>query len=534
MVPSSSRQLFVWSLPTLAFLLTLLWYRRRRRTSSRSDPGGTIQDTGSTLGDQIQQEKDLHTSTTGSLPTEKQLANTEQLCQTVTIAQSGIKLQIDKHKAPIPMLKGEQTPETSHQHTSELVLMEVMPETARNACPGFLCEAVNHGNEVQTKNHIQDVSTAGCPVDKLDQELCVEKITEKSVMKEERKIPVLEGSASNSLENPQHSIDKISETISSPSQVEEKEVGETENKNLSASVSTNISPNKSSESSHLLPEVNVLCTSDSLKRTAYKQNTSGGDLEALPLNKVTSEEISRMLPVSDIKLQQNNRDTSVELQNGKSDVQVLSLNLGVPENLKLVDCDEEKDIAGVQLPSGVKLNSTDEKEDDDDASVSSVDSFSVATTVVTCELSTQSFTMEQLDHDHDDDDDDDDDESAEMSTAESSTQGSVSVPLECKLSSLESNRNTTGEASSDAGSSISANETMAGSICVASEQQRTERDSANHSPADVMLASPSISSYSDAQSEVLFHPHCLYFHGNCYNSTCKFNKIMLISSTKLT
>lgn len=74
------------------------------------------------------------------------------------------------------------------------------------------------------------------------------------------------------------------------------------------------------------------------------------------------------------------------------------------------------------------------------------------------------------------------------------------MPLECKLSSLELNRNTTGEASSDAGS-ISRNETMAGSISVASEQQRIERDSANHSPADVMLASPSISSYSDVQSE---------------------------------
>jgi hypothetical protein len=93
---------------------------------------------------------------------------------------------------------------------------------------------------------------------------------------------------------------------------------------------------------------------------------------------------------------------------------------------------------------------------------------------------------------------------------------------------LELNRNTTGEASSDAGS-ISRNETVAGSISVASEQQRTERDSANHSPADVMLASPSISSYSDAQSEVLFHADCLYFHSSCYHNTCKFNKINITS-----
>jgi hypothetical protein len=168
-----------------------------------------------------------------------------------------------------------------------------------------------------------------------------------------------------------------------------------------------------------------------------------------------------------------------------------------------VEC-VEKDIDTVQLTSDINISSAvkDEEEADDNESVSSVDSFSVATTVVTCELSTQSFSTEKHEHD---------DESTELSTVETTAQGSVSVPLECKLSSLELNRNTTGEASSDAGS-ISTNGTVAGNISVASELQRTERDSANHSPADVMLASPSISSYSDAHSEVLFHADCLYSH----------------------
>jgi hypothetical protein len=468
-----------------------------------------MQDTGSTLGDQIQQTKDHHhphhltkdlqMSATGSVPADKQLASREKLCETVTIVQGGIKLQPDKLTTPFPTLNGEQKPETSCQHTSELVLMEkAMSEIAGNAYPGIPYEADNHGNsstnEILTKADLQEVSAAQCSVDKLAQELCVEKITVKSVVKEETEIPVLEGSVCNGLENPKHSTDKISEIIPSPIQVEGKEIDETMNINLSSGVSINISSRESSESSPLLQEVNVLCTSDSLERTAYKQNATGGGSEALPLNKVTSEETSRMLQVSDNRIQQDNKDTCVGLQSSKNEVEVLPLNLEIPENLKFVDCVEEKDTDTVQLTSGLTISSADEEEAGDDESVSSVDSFSVATTVVTRELSTQNVTIEKLEHD---------DESAKMSTAETSAQGSVSVPLECKLSSLELSRNTTGEAMSDA-DRTSTKGTMARSISVASDQQRTERDSANHSPADVMLASPSISSYSDVQSEVLY------------------------------
>lgn len=459
-----------------------------------------MQDTGSTSGDQVQQAKDFQKSTTGSLPAEKELANREQLCETVTIAQGGIKLQTDELVKSFPMLKEEYKPEPSHQQTSELVLVEkVMAETARNACTGIPYDDDKHENSdkngIHTKNDIQELSAAECPVGKLDQELCVEKITVKSVVKEETKIPMSEGSVCKGLENPEHSTDKISGTVSSPAQVEGNEVGETTNENLSTNADTNVSPQKLSESSYLLPEVNVLCTSDSLERTAHKQNTIEGESEALPSNKVTSEENSRMLQVSDIRIQPDNRDTSVGLQSSEVEVHVLPLNLDIPENLKFVDC-VEKDIDTVQLTSDIQISSAvkDEEEADDDESVSSVDSFSVATTVMTCELSTPSFSAEKHEHDE---------ESAELSTVETTAHGSVSVPLECKLSSLELNRNTTGEASSDAGS-ISTNGTMAGSVSVASELQRTERDSANHSPADVMLASPSISSYSDAHSEVLF------------------------------
>ena len=38
-----SRQVLVWSLPTVAFVLSILWYRRRYRGSKpQTDPGGTL------------------------------------------------------------------------------------------------------------------------------------------------------------------------------------------------------------------------------------------------------------------------------------------------------------------------------------------------------------------------------------------------------------------------------------------------------------------------------------------------------------
>jgi hypothetical protein len=468
----------------------------------RSDPGGTTQDTGSTSGDTAQQAGDLQASITASLPAEKQINDKEELCEAVTIAHGGIELQIDKPKGPV--VKEEIKSETPHQQSSELVLEErVLSQTALSVFTGVPGEVgnceVSDINEIDTKKEIQEMSAAECPVDKL---VCVQKIPVKSVVKEETKIEMLEGSVCNGLESPEHLTDKISDTNSSPAQVERKEVHETANKELSTSVATNISPQESSESCHLRPEINVSATSDPLERTAKEQNNIGGVLEALPLNIVSSEEISRKLQVSDIRIQQDNKETSVGFQDSEGEVQVLPLNIDISDNLRFVES-VEKDIDSIQLASDTKLSSAveDMEEPEDNESVSSVDSFSVATTVMTRKSSTETLTMEKLAHEE---------EGAKKSTAEVTTQ---SVPLECTLSSVELNGDAIGEASSDA-DGMSRNGGMAGSFAVVSKQQRTERDSANHSPADVMLASPSISSCSDAQSEVLFNTHtcCLYLH----------------------
>ncbi|KAJ9574991.1 hypothetical protein L9F63_007819, partial [Diploptera punctata] len=92
------------------------------------------------------------------------------------------------------------------------------------------------------------------------------------------------------------------------------------------------------------------------------------------------------------------------------------------------------------------------------------------------------------------------DENIKKPVVEESLQHNAeSVSLECKLSSLELSANVTGEACPDVGD-ISTSREVVGNYAAASEHHGTERDSANHSPADVMLASPSISSYSDEGS----------------------------------
>ncbi|KDR20045.1 uncharacterized protein LOC110829398 [Zootermopsis nevadensis] len=486
MVPNSSRQLLVWSLPTLAFLLSLLWYHRKRGTSFRSDPGGTTEDTGSTSGDKSQQVEDLQVSITASLPAERQQTG-KDLRETVTIVCGDKEIKIDKPKGPA--VKEETTLEASHQQSLELVLKErVLTETALSVFTGVPGEVGNcedsDMNEIDIKKEIQEMSAVEFPVDKL---VCVQKIPVKSVMKEEAKIAMLEGSICNGLESPEHLTDKISDTDSSVAQVE-KEVHE----KLTTSVATNISPQVSSESSQTLPEVHVLATREPLERTAEEQNSVGGVVEALPMNIISSEEISRRLQISDIRIQQDNKDTSVGCEDSEDEAQVLPLNINISDDLKFVES-FEKSIDSIQLAIDTKVSSVveDMEEPEDNESVSSVDSFSVATTIVTRKSSIETLTMEKLAHEEED---------SKKSAGEVTVEGSESVPLECTLSSLELNENVKGEASSDA-DGMSGNGAMAGTFAVVSKHQRTERDSANHSPADVMLASPSISSCSDAQSE---------------------------------
>lgn len=500
MVPKSSRQLLVWSLPALAVLLSLLWYRRKQGASLRSDPGGTTRDTGSTSGDTVQQAGDLQVSVTASIPAEKQLTGKEELCEGITIAPGGIEVQIDKPKGLV--VKEERKSGTPHQPSSELVLEErVLSETAHSVFTGVPGGVGNCEDsdiiEIDAKKEIQEMSAAECPVDNL---VCMQKFPVKSIVKGETKIAVLEGSVCNGLESPEHlTTDKISDINSSATQVERKEVHETTNKKLSASVATTISSLESSESCQLGPEVHVLATSDPLERTAEEQNRIG-ELEASPLNIKCSEEISGKLQISVNRILQDNKDTDVGFQDSEGEVQVLPLNVDILGNLKFVKS-VEKDIDS----GDTKISAVEDMEGpEDNESISSVDSFSVATIVLARKSSTETLTMEKLAHEE---------EGAKESVAEMSAQGSGSVPLECTLSSLELNGGVIGEASSDAGS-MSRNGATAGTFALVSKQQRTERDSANHSPADVMLASPSISSCSDAQSEVMCSTHAcrLYLH----------------------
>lgn len=59
------------------------------------------------------------------------------------------------------------------------------------------------------------------------------------------------------------------------------------------------------------------------------------------------------------------------------------------------------------------------------------------------------------------------------------------------------------------------------------QRQTSERDSANHSPADVMLASPSLSSISDNHSEVSSICFVIYFD-NLFNTNTLFGRVQTI------
>lgn len=492
MVPSSSRQLLVWSLPTLAFLLSLLCYHRKRGVSAQSDPGGTTQDTDSTTEDTKQQAEDFQLSATVSLLAEKHLVDTEQLCENVTSAHGGIKVKTDRPESPFRIAEEETKPECSPQQSSELLTEKVLSETCSGVYIVAAGEADNREklviNECDTE---KEMNATECPLSNLDQEICLQKIPVNLAVREDPKIVLLESSFCNSPDNPEHLTDQISDTDSLPAQVEGKDVHETADK-LDTSVGINISHQESSEACSLLPEVCVVAVSDSVERTAQKQSCIAGGLDALPLDKVKMEDLSIKLQESDIRIQQDYGGTGEECQGNKSEVQVLPLNIIVTENLKFVES-VENDVDSVPLISDTKISlfAEDTEETEDSESVRSIDSFSVATAVITHKASTETLTVEKHVPE---------DEGAKQSVAWDATEGSASVLLGCNLSSLESNENVMGETSSDT-DSVSGSGGKAESFAADSEQQTTERDSANHSPVDVMLVSPSISSCSDAQSE---------------------------------
>lgn len=513
MVPSSSRQLLVWSLPTLAFLLSLLWYRRKRGVSAQSDPGGTTQDTDSIPEDTNQEVEDHQVSTTASLLAEKQLVDTEQLCENVTSAHGDIRIQTDRPESPFCIAEEETKPECSPQQSPEQVIEKVSSETCYGVYTVAASEADNsEDSDINECDTEKEMNAAVFPLSNSDQELCSQKVPVNSAVKEDPKIVLLEGLCCNNLDNCEHLTDQISDTVSLPTQVGGKEVHETADNKLDTSVDINISHHESSESCSLLPEVCVLAISDPVERTAQKQSSIVGGLDALPLDKVNTENICIKLQESDIRMQQDNGGTGEEFQGSKSEVQVMPLNIIVTENLKFGDS-VEKDIDSVPLISdtNISLSAEGKEETEDSESVSSVDSFSVATTDITRKSSTETLTMEK--HVPEDED-------AKKSAVEDATEGSAPMLLECKLSSLELKDNVTGETSSDT-DSVSGNGGKVESFAAVSEQQRTERDSANHSPADVMLASPSISSCSDAQSEVLFHACCYIPFLSCHCMYCR-------------
>ncbi|XP_069672065.1 A-kinase anchor protein 1, mitochondrial [Periplaneta americana] len=490
MAPNSSRQLLVWSLPTLAFLLSLLWYRRKRGASLRSDPGGTPEDTASTSKVLSPQPQD-QVSVSPCVSADKACAK-EQLCEIVAIVHSDIKFKIDKPRTSSPNI-GQVDHLPSQEYTSELVSEDpVQSMEASDLCAAVQKEEVDEFESYETNKFdtekegdtVEKVHVKECRVDKIEV-FPLQKIPAESTVERETKISTLEISVCNDLENLEHSTDKISEEHSC--NIEGKEGDEIRIKNLNSLI--NISPQELSESSHLLQGVCDFPTvCEPLQRTV---ETDVEELEVSPVTVVSCEEISSEFEVANFRIEEDDRETGVK-ESCEESSPISSLNASISEDLRSVES-VAKDIDSVIVACDETSSSAvvEDREVEENSSVSSVESVPVTASVMARKSSTETSTMEK--HSHEDD-------SAKKSSESVTQQESESVSLECKLSTLELESNATGEVSSDVDNASSTG-AVAGSFTAASEQQRTERDSANHSPADVMLASPSISSYSDAQSE---------------------------------
>lgn len=474
MAPNSSRQLLVWSLPTLAFLLSLLWYRRKRGASIRSDPGGTPEDTASTSKALSPQSQD-QVSVSSCVPADKACPK-EQLCEVVDIVHSDIKLKIDKHRTLSPTVE-ETESAPSREHTSEPVSEGPVQFSEASAVCATVEKEANKFEGPETIHLVTEeegevvekVQVKECRVDKID-EFPMQKIPAESIVEEETKIT----SVCDQLENLEHSTDKISEEHSC-----NIEGDETRNKNLSSPA--NISPQELSESCNSLPEVcDIPTVCQPLQRTVETDVVE--ELGISPVNVINCEEMPSEFQVANARIQEDSKGAGV--RNCEESSPISSLNANISEEFRSVES-VSKDIDKVIVACDVTESSAFEDREVEDNSVED-------TTAMARKSSTETSTMEK--HSHEDD-------GVKKSSESATLQERESVSLECKLSTLELEDNAAEDVSSDA-DNASSNGATAGSFTTAtSEQQRTERDSANHSPADVMLASPSISSYSDAQSE---------------------------------
>lgn len=102
---------------------------------------------------------------------------------------------------------------------------------------------------------------------------------------------------------------------------------------------------------------------------------------------------------------------------------------------------------------------------------------------------------------------------------ESSSDSGIQEPPVSKDSSMAQGHKTE-EKNDDATAAAGLEQKLASlGLDTAQQTPRTERDSANHSPAEVMLNSPAISTYSDAHSEVRSSPSSLLV----YSLLCYFN-----------
>nr|CAD7202697.1 unnamed protein product [Timema douglasi] len=396
MAPQSSRQLLVWSVPTLAFLLSLLWYRRKKN-SLRSDPGGTVS-VASNISSQSRPEEESDLSKEAELIAFDAQIN-KSLHNGVAIPRSGNSQTTG-------------TPEERIEPVKSSEVTAIAPKTSL----------------VENKSKVDIVDTLILS----DQPDELHRVDSTDLLGES-KITSLDTTASQKnilrcdLENP---ADKVNQLGSASREIED----------------TNLSTLDLSSSSSR-SDVSVI------------DLVSGGEEDLVNVeghSQVLSLERSFAFspPLVDLVTES---DSSPEVKERTvSPLAVCSSGKVTPVCSAPSSPGAGSDVLESGDRRGTVSGAVPAEEDEDSAS--SADSCSEAT--VMARKSSVDLAMERKTPDE-------------------------AAALEHKLSALQ----------------LSGDDGVEQQASSSAEQARGERDSANHSPADVMLGSPAISNFSDVHSE---------------------------------
>ena len=464
MAPRSSRQVLIWSLPTLAFLLSLLWYRRKRAASLRSDPGGTSQNTDSSVKAPV-----CNTDKPASIPqtdSESVVASTAS-GEPFSEISSEAKVEPVLEVAELICISSVNTSTTDayidkqvNEDKSLYAPLELGPEVIATV------KSEEPGNHINRSYCVTEETAAPVTVEELSftVQSAAPVTVEQSSFTVQPTVPITAEDSSFTVEltEPVTVVESSSTVLSSVPIIEEESsftVQSTEPVTVELSLSTVQStvPITAEESSFTVQSTEPVTVEES-SFTVQSTELS---------NRFESEGIVQGTAAEFTACDSSSEESSEELV---SQVSLIPMNQP-PEELNIdslteLSTDHNSGISQ-EHHSENKIESS-EKNILEEVSSTNLESLSVVMAHISSE------------------------EAPSVDTHNNNELTLENTMLECKVPSLQCDDSMSSEAAADV-HGVSTD----GDMAAAAVHQGNERDSANHSPADVMLASPSISSYSD-------------------------------------